>query len=284
MRRSNSSAFSMIEVAVAIAIIAILAGAVAPLALKALNQQREQKTRENLKVAWEALFGAKDRRVANMRADFGFDPPAGANYNLGKMLVSTVLPAPNPPGTYALWGGAFYWGWNGPYWTGPTRTVGGVLVPVDAWGNSIQLRYVTAGPFLGFQLLSNGPNGVKNSLDTNYIPLGDDIVYPTQPQVLTTTYASTINLSFKNNRTTTLIGTYQVRWRNSTGTLSTSGPLDIGSPTGLPPGAPYTAPAIPNMPSGPIQVQIDITSGTTFSGTEVVDLLPGESRTLNYNF
>lgn len=266
----------MIEVAVAIGVIAILAGAVAPLALKALNQQREQKTRDNLKIAWESLFGARDRRVANMRADFGFTPAAG-NYNLGKMLARNNAPTPNPP-NYGLNGGIFNWGWNGPYWTGSTRTIGGALVPVDAWGNTIQLRYVSGGPYRGFQLLSTGPNGISNSAANNYRPQGDDLAYPDLPQLLTAT-ASSLNISIKNNRATNITGTYRVRWRDG-------GPNLAGAPAALPviaAGPAFTLPVISNVPPGPIQVQIDIISPPALNSMEVVDLLPGESRTLNYN-
>ena len=49
--------FSLIEAAVAIAIIAILASAAAPLVLKALNQQREQRARSEMKLIYSALFG-----------------------------------------------------------------------------------------------------------------------------------------------------------------------------------------------------------------------------------
>jgi type II secretory pathway pseudopilin PulG len=272
----------MIEVAIAIGVIAILAGAVAPLALKALNQQREQKTRENLKTAWEALFGAKDRRVANMRADFGFNPAPGT-YTLGKMLNRTTAPAPNPPVNFAANGGSlFNWGWNGPYWTGSTRLIGGVQTPIDAWGNTIQLRYVNAGPFLGFQLLSWGPNGTNNTSNATYIPQGDDIVYPTLPQILTSSGSGTLNLSIKNNSATAITGTYRVRWRTGGAALSNPNPTTI--PGGIAPGASFTRiPPFSSIPSGPIQVEINIASASGFTSNEVIDLLPGESRTLNYN-
>jgi len=272
----------MIEVAVAIGVIAILAGAVAPLALKALNQQREQKTRESLKTAWEALFGAKDRRVANMRADFGFSPAAGT-YTLGKMLNRTTAPAPNPPPNFTTNGGSlFNWGWNGPYWTGSTRLIGGVQTPIDAWGNSLQLRYVNAGAFQGFQLLSFGTNGTSNTPIGNYLPQGDDIVYPALPQILTTSGSGTLNLSIKNNRATAITGTYQVRWRIGGATLSNATATTI--PGGIASGASFT-PATPfsGIPAGPIQVRIFIASAPGFTSNEVIDLLPGESRTLNYN-
>jgi prepilin-type N-terminal cleavage/methylation domain-containing protein len=281
MRRSNNSAFTLIEVAVAVAVIAILAGAAAPLVLRALNQQREQKTRENLKTAWEAMFGARDRRVANMLADFGFNPPIpsppGSVYNLGKMLLSTAAPGPNPPANYGLNGGIFNWGWNGPYWNGSTRNVGGVLVPIDGWGNAMLLRYVNGGPYQGFQILSVGANGSNNSSGLSYIPQGDDIVYPDVPLPVFT--AASISLSIKNDRASAITGTYQVRWRDGNGVLNnpTPTPLSIAAGESI-------APSISNILPGPIQIQINITSGTAINSEEVVDLMPGESRALNYDF
>ena len=53
----RQGAFSLIEVVVAICVTLILAGMLIPLAGKAINQQREIKTRESLKTAFEGMFG-----------------------------------------------------------------------------------------------------------------------------------------------------------------------------------------------------------------------------------
>jgi len=132
--------FTLVEAAVAVAVTAILAGMMAPLALKALNQRREAATRRSLKLAFEALFGARDRRVANMRADWGFDPPDGDS-SLGVMVDRTYrgerqLDAGLTPPFGRNPGAAFHWGWNGPYWHGDLRG----RLPVDAWGSPIELR------------------------------------------------------------------------------------------------------------------------------------------------
>jgi len=132
--------FTLVEAAVAVAVTAILAGMMAPLALKALNQRREAATRRSLKLVFEALFGARDRRVANMSADWGFDPPDG-NWTLGLMVDRTYreahqLDAGLTPAFGRNHGAAFHWGWNGPYWHGDLRG----RLPVDAWGSPIQLR------------------------------------------------------------------------------------------------------------------------------------------------
>lgn len=270
--------FSLIEVAIAVAVMAILAGAAVPFALKALNQAREAKTRENLKSAYEAMFGARDRRVANMRADFGFNP-AGGLANLGKMTTLTAAPGPVPPAAYGLNGALFSWGWNGPYWTGPTRLVGGVQVPVDAWGGVIQLRLV---PGQGFQVISAGANGTINTPAGQVQPAQDDLVYPAQPAPLGTAYGSAPTVTLRNNRAVPVNGTLTFRYRNGN---VLAGPVNF--PITLAAGQVITynsasPPAIPACPAGPVQAVITITTAPAITFSEVVDLLPGENHAFSY--
>jgi prepilin-type N-terminal cleavage/methylation domain-containing protein len=141
-----SRGFTLVEAAVAIAVVAILAGTMAPLALKALDQRREASTRRSLKLAFEAMFGARDRRIANMRSDFGF--------TVDRSLATLPVLVRNP-GIRDLgrWDGAsFEWGWNGPYWHGPV----GNGVPVDAWGSPIQVHF-EAHDHSSVQMVSLGP-------------------------------------------------------------------------------------------------------------------------------
>ena len=280
-RNSHLRGFSLVEAVIVIAIMAILAGAVAPLAIKALNQTREARTRENLKTAYEAMFGARDRRVSNMRADFGFNP-AGNLPNLGKMTTSTVAPAPNPPLIYGLNNGSiFSWGWNGPYWTGPTRLVAGTQVPVDAWGGIIQLRLI-AGQ--GFQVISAGANGVIDTLPAQVQPQKDDLVYPAQPAPLATAYGSSPTITLRNNRLIGVDGTITFRYRNGD---VLAGPQALAIAPTLPAGGVVTynsgTPiAIPACPAGPVQVVITISTAPGITFSEVVDLLPGENHAFSY--
>jgi prepilin-type N-terminal cleavage/methylation domain-containing protein len=271
-RRRVESGFSLVEAVIVIAIMAILAGAMVPLALKAINQSREAQTRTNLKAAYEAMFGARDRRVANMRADFGFTP-AGNLGNLGKMTLQTALPAPNPPATYALNGALFSWGWNGPYWSGPTNLVGGVQVPVDGWGRPIQLRLVVGQ---GFQVISLGANGILDTPAAQVQPQNDDLVYPSQPALLTSAYSSSPTITIHNNRGGTINGTLTFLYRNGTavpGTQVTPIALNAGQP-GL-----YSA---PTCPAGPVQVTVNIITAPAITFQEVVDLMPGEFHAFSY--
>ncbi len=151
----------MIEVAVAIGVMAILAGAMAPLAMKALNQAREQKTRENAQTAYEAIVGSRSKPGSNMRSDFGFLP-------VGTLADLRFMTIRNPAAVYRngvvplLYGAVyqgFTWGWNGPYWTG---SIGPNREPLDGWGRPFQ--------WAANQVQSRGKDGAWST--------ADDIVFP----------------------------------------------------------------------------------------------------------
>ncbi len=158
--------FSLIEAAVAIAIIAILASAAAPLVLKALNQQREQRARSEMKLIYSALFGSADPSSPCMRTDFGY---AGALNTLGWLVRRPArvraYAAYAPP--YDMLSG----GWRGPYWSGNVSAAG---QPTDPWGRPYIIRNA---PAQGWQILCLGSNGVNNTNNSAAI-LGDDLAYP----------------------------------------------------------------------------------------------------------
>ena len=254
-RGDSSRAFTLIEAAVAIAIIAILAGAAAPLALKALNQQREFKTRENLKIAFEAMFGARDRRVANMRADFGFDPGASLP-DLSGLMVNPVafLPA------YGLAGG-MYWGYNGPYWTGSSDAANR---PVDAWGRPMRLRVAGIAPNQTWQVQSLGSNGVDEN------GAGDDLVFPTMP-ASAQSFRSVLILNVSNPAPT------------KSGTITVKAPNGVKVLQTLVAATPYSTASVPIPPCNPAAggVYINIKRVGFTDLDFVVDLLPGEVRSFD---
>lgn len=156
--------FTLVEAAVAVGVVAILAGLMAPMAARVLDQRRKAATREGLRRAFEAMFGSRDRRIANMRADFGFEPPEGEYRNL-RFLVARSGPWARVP-AFGDHGQRFQWGYNGPYWLGDTRDG----VPVDAWGSPIEL--VCEGGRV--QVRSRGPRRERGRAE-------DDLVYPPEP-------------------------------------------------------------------------------------------------------
>jgi type II secretory pathway pseudopilin PulG len=265
------------EVAIAIAVVAILAGTAIPLVLKSVNQAKEQRARSDMKVAWEALFGAQDRAVANMRSDFGFNPglAAGTSVNLAKLTTRTAAPAPNPP-VFGANGAPFNWGWNGPYWFGATRTIGGNPVPSDPWNNPYLLRFVTGS---GYQIICTGADGVLNTAGNAAQPAGDDFVYPVTPLNLAT-QVSQIVVTIQNNRAAAVTATLTLRNRVTAGAnvifavAATSTPVVVNS--GL--SGSYTFSNV--LPGGgTLQVSVPA-AGVNF--TESFTLASGETRNLRY--
>ncbi len=272
MRRqaSRPQGFTLIEAAVAVGIIAILASAAAPLVMKALNQQRERTTRDGLKIAFEAMFGSRERQVANMRSDFAFDP-GGQLADLRRMTTRT-------PANLALWGSTggtqFNWGWNGPYWTGPVRTQNGTGgLPIDAWGRLITLRVVSGG----YQMRSSGPDGALNT--------GDDLVYPTAPFILANSDAR-VKVDVKVYKFEAGIPVPQTI--NAASRITALWPAEGRNPGGgvarqvTDPNCDF-----PNLPAGPFQVTVDIRNSGLASPnpvTQVVNLSPSEQRTIVMNF
>jgi type II secretory pathway pseudopilin PulG len=258
----------MIEVAVAIGVMAILAGAVAPLALKALNQQREQKTRENLKIAFEAMFGSRDHRLANMRADFGFNP-AVTLPDLRQMTTRTPAALRNyAPDAFA---GGLPWGWNGPYWTGPTQpAVATQGLPLDGWGRVFQLNY-TGGANPTWRLQSAGANGTFGG------GIPDDLFYPT-PAVPVSNYLSTVAINVSRTNAASLVPlpvTVAV-------TCRLNGGFQIPAP--VPATAfPYSLPRIESR-AWTYQVTPGAVRIVVNSNDQLVDLMPGEFKTLTFQF
>jgi len=263
MRRRTEHGFSLLEVAVAIGVVAILAAAAAPLVLKALNQQREERTRRDLKTAFEALVGSRERRVPNLRADFGFIPANASN--LGVLINPPLARSFGPDATY----GGMAWGWNGPYWSGSVGAVGGATVPVDGWGRPIRL-VVVGGTW---QVQSAGANGTFGTGSN------DDLAYPVAP-VPAGTQATTLTINVQNLRGVPVPVTLQVSDRNNLAArlsvVQVSGPGPAVT-LGASPGS-----AVWTFQPTPGQVRVLLGWDAASSAHEVIDLLPGESRTLSY--
>lgn len=262
---SRPQGFTLIEAAVAVGIIAILASAAAPLVMKALNQQRERTTRDGLKIAFEAMFGSRERRVANMRADYGFTPNQAITDLRQMMTKPTAIPNWFSDGT----AGGMSWGWNGPYWTGAVRTAGAARIPVDGWGRPIVITYVAASTTCQFR--SIGADGMANT--------PDDLLYPPAPVNvgLSTLAISIINETRKSE---SLTGTYQVRFRNGTGRLANPNPTNISPSIVYGESLPLNFQSAP----GPVWIDVNITSDPPVRYTAVVDLLSGETKPLPLNF
>jgi prepilin-type N-terminal cleavage/methylation domain-containing protein len=269
--RRRTEAFSLIEMVVAIAIMAILAGAAVPLAVKLLDQQRAATTRANLQTAWLQMFGSQSARVYNMRADFGFTPPAATLTDLGKML-SANAPFTAVPPAWGLNGAPFVNGWNGPYWNGSVTTVNGYSVPADAWGNPVQLVYFPGQT--AWQLTSAGPDGVAGS--------ADDLVYPAVPANLTTGYTAYVYVSIFGNRTVNSPGgtiACQDRSAGAPRTTTLAG-VTVNS------GATYVLAQPIAVNPGPVSISITFPAAAPYAAvtySQIADLLPGQTQAVNLN-
>jgi prepilin-type N-terminal cleavage/methylation domain-containing protein len=288
MRRQGRTAthgFSLIEAAVAIGIIAILAAAAAPLVMKALNQQRESKTRESVKAAFESMFGSREHMSPNITSDYGYQPPAanGAQYTL-QSLTTPALPVWGPNGAL------YYWGWNGPYWTGSIQAQAGTNgVPLDGWGRPIRMVLAGAGAARTVQFRSWGANGRDDG------GLSDDISYPNSPILLSAQRTSNLYVTITNNRLVPLRGTLTVRWRDNGALQTTQFNLTttatVGASTSATFGpaspAPYRLSAVV---AGSTDIQWNILNEAAVTGphptpaypvvtgTMVVTLLPSEAK------
>lgn len=168
MRRqaSRPQGFTLIEAAVAVGVIAIIAGAAAPLVMKALNQQREQRARSEMKLIYYSLFGTTDSSTPCMRSDFGYVPALNTLGWLVGQPSSVRTYSAYPPPNAMLSGG-----WRGPYWSGRINAAG---LPVDPWGHPYVLRDVGTQ---GWQVLCVGSNAVNDTLGNTVIQK-DDLAYP----------------------------------------------------------------------------------------------------------
>ena len=278
--------FTLMEVAIAIAVMAILAGTAIPLVLKGVNQAKEQRVRQEMKLLFETCFGAQDRLVPNIRTDWGFDPalPVNGTMNFARYSVRTAGPGSTPP-AWNTNGATFRWGWNGPYWNGSTQVIAGNRTPVDPWGKAYLLRWVS-GVSPGYQVICTGPNGVANSPSTNAVPQIDDMVYPAVPMAPPPT--GQLIVTIKNGKTATppalpptVNATFTLTTRVTSGANVVFGAL-TPAPALLPVAAGSSATrSITNLAPGGMTLQV-VDPATGLNVSETIFLAPGETRNLNY--
>lgn len=297
--------FTLIEIMLVVGVVAIMAGMMVPLAGKVLNQRRTAATRENLKLAFEAMFGSHHRHVPNMRADFGFNPTdclvaipcLVSNCWFDKVLYKNGGPVPTPhPArvpSYGIHNGSkFPFGYNGPYWHGPVLNGN----PVDAWGSSIRLICGTdPDGDATWQLYSPGPDrrpGIEVVEDKQtghyeliHLPGSDDIFYPSSP-VKVKSYQATLAVTVKNSGSHGGLGVPCI--------LSLQGVRPDGSGLAIVDKKSVTkdrlTPSLTIAAAGPVELihsnspvplfEGDVVEAKRDTSIRVLDLLPGEVRSV----
>ncbi len=185
MRRRRDDGFTLIEVVVVVAVIAILAAVLTPYIIKYIDDSRIAKARNEVQVIGGAL--------TNFYKDLGVWPSKDASGGTIVFLytgtatpteaaIFTTTPAVSP--RVSNWGtscapldnslltngsGNTYVANGDMQWRGPY--VGGAL-PVDPWGKPYVVNYAASGPLW---VLSAGPNLKVQTARTDNVIKGDDI-------------------------------------------------------------------------------------------------------------
>jgi len=146
--------FTLVEILIAVALVSLLAGALAPLAARQLQAGRRQATRERMDTLVRAMVGDERSDTFGYLGEMGGLPPTLADLN---------DPAGKPAYTVDPNDGVGY-GYNGPYApsaSAPTDPV------VDAWGLAYQYDPARA------QIVSSGPDRILGN--------ADDLTRPANP-------------------------------------------------------------------------------------------------------
>jgi hypothetical protein len=154
-RTSRAAGFTLIEVTVIVAVLAILATAITPMILQQIVDAKMETTRKEAKLLHEAVLGRPD-----VPGSFGFFGDMG---RYPSSLKELVKPATGTPFFTTVTFRNVGMGWKGPYInTGDSKDD----ALIDAFGR----EYVQTN--IG-QVRSAGPNGIFDD--------DDDILYPPNP-------------------------------------------------------------------------------------------------------
>jgi competence protein ComGC len=161
----TASGFTLLELVVIVAVLAILAAAVAPSLIQGIGESRIQATRDEARVLYEAMVGNPAEGTT-----FGFVGDIG---RLPNSFTELVQPGSLPnysTGNYRSIG----MGWRGPYVNTGTSNEDYLT---DAFGRNY------TGASSG-QVRSAGPDGIFNN--------ADDIVYPPNPPAISGNVNATV--------------------------------------------------------------------------------------------
>ncbi len=155
--------FTLIEIVIALAVIAILAVFLAPAAFQGIQSSKEEATRTQVQRVFQAIVGDVSQGNFGYLGDMGRLPAT-----LDELVTQGTQPAFQTAAK-----GNVGTGWRGPYLAGPDATSD---LFKDAWGQA--LSYTNTGTTAG-QVVSGGADGQVSTT-------GDNITFPVQVPVLTT--------------------------------------------------------------------------------------------------
>ncbi|MBM4337629.1 MAG: type II secretion system protein [Deltaproteobacteria bacterium] len=171
--------FSLIEILVAVAILAILAGATAPLVVRNMTAARREETTERLQRLVDGMIGDPAEGRFGYLGDMGNLPPA-----LGDLLVQGAQPA------FAITAFGYGAGWSGPY---VQQTQPLADLSQDAWG--VALAYTA------------GTARVTSAGEDHLFGTADDLIYPaTAPPTSGALVVTVLGIPNTNPATTVALG------------------------------------------------------------------------------
>ncbi|MCB7128695.1 MAG: prepilin-type N-terminal cleavage/methylation domain-containing protein [Candidatus Brocadiales bacterium] len=148
LKVSNRSAFTLLEIVVVLAIVALLAGTLIPLSFQFMDARREKATRQEIETIFEGIFGNPEKGSFGYVGDIGALPGS----------LDDLLTKPGGVSDFAHHTNDVGYGWRGPY----IDTVYSDIK--DGWGNAYDLGVVKTG-----QIRSAGPGGDFSTTDDNIV-------------------------------------------------------------------------------------------------------------------
>jgi general secretion pathway protein G len=162
--------FTLIEIILVIAVIAILAGVLAPLASRSIDSSREDLTRQRERQIFQAIMGADSDDAGGFLADIGRLPAS-----LTELAARGALPLYSTAHV-----GSVGMGWRGPYLKDGLDALG---QPIDGWGTPLDYGIVGLGRIRSA--------GADHTMGT-----ADDLTYPSNA-LTNNDLTTTVNLSIK---------------------------------------------------------------------------------------
>jgi prepilin-type N-terminal cleavage/methylation domain-containing protein len=150
---ASSVGFTLIEVIIVIAILAVVAGAMAPLAIRTIDSSRQDLTLKRQQHIYQAIMGDPSASGSGFLSDIGRLP----GVDLSELATVGSLPL------YSIQTCGVGMGWRGPYLLEGVNAAGR---PLDGWGTPMDL--------VNGQIRSAG-------LDHSMIATADNLVYPPTP-------------------------------------------------------------------------------------------------------